>query len=247
MASFDVEKFDRFVDIVKGARRAVALTGAGISVPSGIPDFRSATGLYHTKYGDFDPETMLSHGFFETHPDEFFRFYKEKMIYPSAEPNDAHFLLAELEKRGVLTAVITQNIDGLHQKAGSKNVLELHGAVRDNTCVRCGAHYPLQSVTNCDGVPHCDCGGVIKPDVVLYGESLNNRVVRAALNAVENADTLIVIGTSLLVYPAAGLVDYFYGDTAVVINKGATSFDGSAQLLIDADCALVARYALERL
>lgn len=247
MDNNEIKQIERLTEQLKGAKRAVAMTGAGISVPSGIPDFRSATGLYHTKFGEFEPETMISHSFFVRHTADFFRFYREKMLYPDAKPNDAHILLAELERMGCLNAVVTQNIDGLHQMAGSKNVLELHGSVHRNTCMKCGAHYGQDCVIKGGEVPRCRCGGIIKPDVVLYEESLDNDVLYGAVEAIERADVFLVIGTSLKVYPAAGLVNYFGGNFAAVINKGETPFDGEAQMVIDDDCGKVARMVLDRL
>ena len=206
--------------------------GAGVSTESGIPDFRSVDGLYNQKY-DYPPETMLSHTFFERHPEEFFRFYKEKVLALGAKPNAAHLKLAEMERCGKLRAVITQNIDGLHQAAGSKTVYELHGSVHRNYCRRCGKFFDGRYVADSDGVPKCDvCGGVIKPDVVLYEEGLDSDTISNSIRAISEAQVIIVGGTSLVVYPAAGLLDYFRGDKIVLINKGATSRDRSADLLI---------------
>jgi NAD-dependent deacetylase len=218
-------------DILAGAKNAVFFGGAGVSTESGIPDFRSVDGLYNTRY-DYPPETMLSRSFFDAHTADFFRFYRDKMLYPAAAPNAAHLALAELERRGCLKAVITQNIDGLHSAAGSRNVLELHGSVARNYCMRCRGAYPTDFVTRAEGVPLCECGGVVKPDVVLYEESLDETVLREAAAAVRSADVLIVGGTSLNVYPAAGLLRYYRGDSLVLINKSPTSFDSSANLLI---------------
>ncbi len=213
-------------------QRIVFFGGAGVSTESGIPDYRSTDGLYNQKY-DYPPETMLSHSFFMQRPEEFYRFYKDKMLALSAQPNAAHRKLAELEKAGRLIAVVTQNIDGLHQKAGSKNVLELHGTVLDNYCMKCGKYFPAQYIAKSEGVPRCDrCGGIIKPKVVLYEESLDMNTMRAAIDAISSADMLIVGGTSLVVYPAAGMIDYFRGDKMVLINKGATGRDGDADLVI---------------
>lgn len=206
--------------------------GAGVSTESGIPDFRSVDGLYNQKY-DYPPETMLSHSFFVRHTEEFFKFYKDKVLALGAKPNAAHYKLAELEKKGKLKAVITQNIDGLHQAAGSKNVLELHGSVHRNYCTKCGRFFDGQYIASSKGIPRCDkCDSVIKPDVVLYEEGLNNQTISDAVNAIRNAQVIIVGGTSLVVYPAAGLIDYFNGDTIVLINKSATSRDNMADLLI---------------
>lgn len=192
--------------------------GAGVSTESNIPDFRSQDGLYNQEY-KYPPEAILSHTFFMNNPKEFYRFYKNKMIYKDARPNKAHYALAELEKRGKLKAVITQNIDGLHQMAGSKNVIELHGSVYKNRCIECGKKYGLDYIIESEGIPRCSCKGVIKPEVVLYEESLNNDDIARAINFIKNADVLIVGGTSLRVYPAAGLIDYYRGNKLVLINK----------------------------
>ena len=205
--------------------------GAGVSTESGIPDFRSVDGLYHQKF-DYPPETILSGSFFETHTEEFYRFYRDKMLISGVKPNRAHIRLAELEAEGKLKAVITQNIDGLHQLAGSKNVLELHGSTLRNHCVRCGKAYGIEAVTSCEGVPKCTCGGTIKPDVVLYGECLDEDVIEASVKAIRNAEMLIIGGTSLVVYPAAGLVDYYRGHRLVLINRDPTGYDSAADLLI---------------
>ena len=202
--------------------------GAGVSTESGIPDFRSTDGLYRQQY-DYPPETILSHSFYERNPEEFFRFYRNKMLYLDARPNAAHRKLAELEQQGKLKAVITQNIDGLHQKAGSRNVLELHGSVLRNHCVRCGAFYGVEAIRDSAGVPRCACGGVIKPDVVLYEEGLDQDVLAGAVAAIRGADLLIIGGTSLTVYPAAGLVNYYRGSRLAVINK--TALDGAGAAL----------------
>ena len=205
--------------------------GAGVSTESGIPDFRSVDGLYHQKF-DYPPETILSHGFFCAHPEEFFRFYREKMLPLEARPNAAHLTLARWEREGRLKAVVTQNIDGLHQAAGSKQVYELHGSVHRNYCEKCGKFYDLDHILHTTGVPRCDCGGVIKPDVVLYEEALNDRVIDGAVNAIAQADLLIVGGTSLNVWPAAGLINYFRGDRLALINKSPVARDLAAGLVI---------------
>ena len=192
--------------------------GAGVSTESGIPDFRGTGGLYHQQY-DYPPETILSHTFFERNPEEFFRFYRDKMLFLDAQPNAAHRKLAEWEAAGKLQAVITQNIDGLHQKAGSRRVLELHGSVLRNHCQTCGTFYGVEAITDSTGVPRCRCGGIIKPDVVLYEEGLDEEVLMAAVSAIRHAEVLIIGGTSLTVYPAAGLVRYYRGNKLVVINK----------------------------
>ncbi len=217
--------------IIDDSRRIVFFGGAGVSTESGIPDFRSVDGLYNQKY-KFPPEQIISHSFFVENPEEFYRFYRDRMIFQNAKPNAAHLKLAEWEQKGILSAVVTQNIDGLHQMAGSKNVIELHGSIHRNYCTRCRKFYPLSAVTECTGVPHCDCGGMIKPDVVLYEESLNSADIEKAITEIENADTLIIGGTSLVVYPAAGFVRYFRGKHLVVINKSEISVSG-AELVIN--------------
>ena len=206
------------------SNRIVFFGGAGVSTESGIPDFRSTGGLYNQEYA-YPPETILSHSFYEVNPEEFFRFYRNKMLYLDAQPNAAHKKLAEWEAAGKLQAVITQNIDGLHQKAGSRNVLELHGSVLRNYCVRCGAFHGVEAVQNSAGVPRCRCGGIIKPDVVLYEEGLDEDVLSRSVAAIRQAEVLIIGGTSLTVYPAAGLVRYYRGDKLVVINR--TALDGA--------------------
>lgn len=200
--------------------------GAGVSTESGIPDFRSTDGLYHQQY-DYPPETILSHSFYCARPEEFYRFYRDKMLCTDAKPNAAHLKLAKLEQQGKLRAVITQNIDGLHQKAGSKNVLELHGSVYRNYCRKCGKFYGVETVQQSRGVPHCECGGIIKPDVVLYEEGLDEDTISSAVSAIRAADVLIIGGTSLSVYPAAGLVRYYRGNKLVVINKTALPGTGA--------------------
>ncbi|MFR8547084.1 MAG: NAD-dependent protein deacylase [Lachnospiraceae bacterium] len=222
----------RLQEMVDESRRIVFFGGAGVSTESGIPDFRSVDGLYHQKY-DFPPETILSHTFFVRNTREFYRFYRDKMLCLDVEPNAAHRKLAELEKKGRLTAVVTQNIDGLHQKAGSTNVLELHGSVHRNYCQKCGKSYDAQYMKDAPGeVPLCSCKGVIKPDVVLYEEGLDQQTMQAAVYHISHADMLIIGGTSLAVYPAAGLIDYFEGKYLVVINKSPTPRDKFADLLI---------------
>lgn len=205
--------------------------GAGVSTESGIPDFRSTDGLYHQEY-DYPPETILSHTFFMKHPEEFYRFYRNKMLELDAKPNAAHRTLAQLEQSGKLKAVITQNIDGLHQLAGSKTVYELHGSVHRNYCMKCGGFYDAGYMKAAQRVPLCSCGGRIKPDVVLYEEGLDQEIIQRSIAALSRAEVVIVGGTSLVVYPAAGLLDYFHGDRIVLINKGATSRDQTADLLI---------------
>lgn len=223
---------ERLKNIVASMKRGVFFGGAGVSTESGIPDFRSEDGLYRMKY-KYPPERMLSHSFFLSHTEEFFEFYRDKMLYLDARPNAAHVKLAEWEKEGRLAAVVTQNIDGLHRKAGSRNVLELHGSVLRNHCMDCGRSYPVDYVASATGVPRCECGGIVKPDVVLYEEPLDDDVLEAAVDAIRSADTLIVGGTSLNVYPAAGLVDFFRGDELVVINKGLPARAVAGALFVD--------------
>lgn len=223
--------------LIDDSENIVFFGGAGVSTESGIPDFRSEKGLYHARevYG-YSPESMLSHTFYESKRRLFYKYYKENLIYEDAEPNEAHRTLAKLEEDGKLKAIITQNIDGLHQKAGSKRVYELHGSVLKNFCERCGREYDLDYILdeeNCkEGVPYCDCGGVIRPDIVLYEESLNEETIRGAVEAISSADLLIVGGTSLIVYPAAGLINYFNGKNLVLINKDETAYDDRADLVI---------------
>ena len=205
--------------------------GAGVSTESHIRDFRSTDGLYNQQY-DYPPETILSHSFYMRKPEEFYRFYRNKMLFPNAEPNRAHKALAKLEEMGKLKAVVTQNIDGLHQKAGSWEVLELHGSVLRNYCTRCGKFYGLDAILNSTGVPKCTCGGTIKPDVVLYEEGLDQETIEKSVKYIANADVLIIGGTSLTVYPAAGLIDYYRGHKLVLINKSVTPMDNRADLVI---------------
>ena len=216
---------------VEESNNIVFFGGAGVSTESGIPDFRSTDGLYHQKY-DYPPETILSHTFFRNRTEEFFRFYRDKMLYLDAKPNAAHKKLAQWEQEGKLKAVVTQNIDGLHQAAGSKHVLELHGSVLRNYCEECGKFYDVEFVKNSTGIPRCTCGGIVKPDVVLYEEGLDSATVTGAVMAIQAADVVIVGGTSLAVYPAAGLLDYYVGDKLVLINRDRTPADGRAALVI---------------
>mgnify|MGYP004656386747 CR=1 FL=1 len=216
---------------IEASDNIVFFGGAGVSTESGIPDFRSVDGLYHQQF-EYPPETILSHTFFYQHPDYFYRFYRQKMLPLEAQPNAAHKKLAELEQAGKLRAVITQNIDGLHQKAGSRNVLELHGSIWRNYCTRCGKFYPPEFIRDCAGVPRCDCGGVVKPDVVLYEEGLSEDVLHRAVHAISEADVLIVGGTSLTVYPAAGLIRYYRGSKLVLINRDETPYDTAADLVL---------------
>ncbi len=227
-----MEAVEQLKQWIKESENIVFFGGAGVSTESGIPDFRSQDGLYHQQY-DYPPEQILSHTFFMKKPEEFFRFYHNKMIAADAKPNKAHLALAKLEQEGKLKAVITQNIDGLHQDAGSREVLELHGSVRRNHCMRCGKFYGLETIQAQAGVPRCSCGGIIKPDVVLYEEGLDMDTLNKAVAYISQADVLIVGGTSLTVYPAAGLVDYYRGKKLVLINRDATPLDGSADLVIN--------------
>ena len=215
---------------IKESSRIVVFGGAGVSTESGIPDFRSVDGLYHQKF-DYPPETIISHSFYEARPEYFFQFYREKMLPLGFEPNISHRVLAKWEQEGKLLAVITQNIDGLHQKAGSKRVYELHGSVLRNYCTRCGKFYPAEFVRDARGIPRCTCGGIVKPDVVLYEESLNEDTLAGAISALRQADLLIVGGTSLTVYPAAGLLGYYRGHRLVLINRDATPYDEEADLV----------------
>ncbi len=223
----EIAELQRLID---NSNRIVFFGGAGVSTESGIPDFRSVDGLYNQKY-DYPPEEILSHTFFERNTEEFYRFYRDKMLCLDKKPNKAHLKLAELEKAGKLSAVVTQNIDGLHQAAGSKRVYELHGSVLRNYCRKCRKFYTPEYIKKSEGVPKCECGGVIKPDVVLYEEGLDDSVVSGALNAIMQADLLIIAGTSLTVYPAAGFIRYFRGDKIVLINRDSTPFDSQADLV----------------
>ena len=225
------EQIKKLKELVDGSDNIVFFGGAGVSTESGIPDFRSTDGLYHQQW-DYPPEVILSHTFYESNPEAFFRFYRAKMLAPDARPNDAHRKLAQWEQEGKLKAVITQNIDGLHQAAGSKNVLELHGSVHRNHCLRCGKFYPLDALLHGEGVPKCTCGGTIKPDVVLYEESLDQDVLNAAVHFISQADMLIIGGTSLNVWPAAGLINYYHGHKLVLINKSPVARDLTADLVI---------------
>ncbi|MCL2424952.1 MAG: NAD-dependent protein deacylase [Oscillospiraceae bacterium] len=218
--------------ILQNSNNIVFFGGAGVSTESGIPDFRSADGLYNSSYS-YPPETMLSRSFFDTHTEEFYRFYKDKMLHPNAKPNKAHLALAELEKQNKLKAVITQNVDGLHTSAGSVNVLELHGSILRNYCMLCNEAYPLDKIILSLGIPQCLCGGIIKPDVVLYEEGLDQSVMKKAVRAITTAEVLIVGGTSLNVYPAAGMINYFSGENLILINKSKTAYDKYADIIIN--------------
>ena len=232
------EKIKQLKSIIDGSDNIVFFGGAGVSTESGVPDFRSVDGLYNQKW-DYPPETILSHSFFMSKPDEFYRFYREKMLIEGVEPNKAHKALARLEEQGKLKAVVTQNIDGLHQLAGSKNVFELHGTVHKNHCMSCGKFFGFSDIMKLDATPKCDCGGLIKPDVVLYEEGLDSATMSGALQAIRQADVLIVGGTSLSVYPAAGLIDYYQGNKLVLINKATTPKDRMADLVINDSIGLV--------
>lgn len=226
----ELKTLQRWVD---ESSRIVFFGGAGVSTESGIPDFRSVDGLYHQHYSE-PPETILSHSYFVNNPEGFFRFYRDKMLFPDAQPNAAHRKLAELEQAGKLTAVVTQNIDGLHQKAGSKRVYELHGSVLRNYCMKCGKFFPGEFIRDAKGIPRCTCGGIVKPDVVLYEEALDEKTLAGAISAIRQADVLIVGGTSLTVYPAAGLLGYYRGDRLALINRDETPYDDMAGLVLHA-------------
>ena len=227
------EKVDLLKQYINESDNIVFFGGAGVSTESGIPDFRSVDGLYHMKY-KYPPETILSQSFFIRHTEQFYEFYKEKMIYKDVKPNITHLKLADLEKQGKLKAVVTQNIDGLHQEAGSKNVLELHGSVLRNFCMNCNKFYDLNKIIKSKNIPYCQCGGIIKPDVVLYEESLDDATITKAIQFISKADILIIGGTSLSVYPAAGLIRYYKGRKMVLINKSVTAYDNDADLFIQA-------------
>ncbi|MCQ2566907.1 MAG: NAD-dependent protein deacylase [Mogibacterium sp.] len=241
------DKIKQLKKIIEESSNIVFFGGAGVSTESGIPDFRSADGIYNQDLGrEVSPEEMISHTFYAQHPSDFFEFYKDKLLYPDVEPNCCHKALAELEKQGKLKAIVTQNIDGLHQKAGSETVYELHGSVLRNYCENCGAFYDMNYVIDSDGVPKCSaCGGRVKPDVVLYEEMLDDDVVNGAVNAIEKADTLIIGGTTLIVYPAAGLIRYFRGKHLVLINKTSTPADKNADLVIHDSIGEVFRQVME--
>ena len=225
------DALDRLKKVIQNSNNIVFFGGAGVSTESGIPDFRSADGIYNMKYA-YPPETILSHTFFIGNTAEFYRFYKDKLIYPDAKPNKAHYALAELERQGKLKAVITQNVDNLHQMAGSVNVLELHGSCARNYCMRCGADFSLDYILKSDGIPLCQCLGIIKPDVVLFEEGLDQRTMEKSVSAIRKAEVLIIGGTSLNVYPAAGLIQYYNGNQLVLINKSETSYDRYANIVI---------------
>lgn len=225
------EEIKKLKELIDGTDNIVFFGGAGVSTESGIPDFRSVDGLYHQQWDD-PPEAILSHTYYERYPEKFFAFYRAKLLCEGAKPNAAHLKLAEWEKEGKLKAVITQNIDGLHQAAGSKNVLELHGSIHRCYCMRCGRPYPAERVNHGTGVPHCDCGGIIRPDIVFYEECLDEDVLSKSIRYIREAEVLIVGGTSLAVYPAAGLLNYYSGHKLVLINRSATPYDAQADLII---------------
>ncbi len=229
-----MSKINLLQEIIDTSNNIVFFGGAGVSTESGIPDFRSENGIFESlrKYGD-TPENLVSHSYYLDHTEEFFNYYKDNLVFNEAMPNPAHATLAELEKAGKLRAVITQNIDGLHQKAGSKNVMELHGSVHRNYCQICGKQYGLNHILESDGIPRCECGGIVKPDVVLYEEPLNNTIMNFSIDYISRAETLIIGGTSLVVYPAAGLINYFKGKNLVLINKSETPYDNLASLVIN--------------
>lgn len=239
----DILKLRRMIE---ETHSIVFFGGAGVSTESGIPDFRSQDGLYTQKWRD-PPETILSHGYFLRHPDRFYEFYREKMLYPDAAPNAAHIALAKLEKMGKIKAIITQNVDGLHQKAGSTRVLELHGSSLRNYCMDCKKSYTLSDIQRMSGVPHCDCGGIIRPNVVLYEEALNEELIASSLSAIENCGMLIIGGTSLVVYPAAAFVRYFRGLHLVIINRSPTPMDQHADLVISGSIGETLSQAIEGL
>ena len=229
-----MSKINLLQEIIDTSNNIVFFGGAGVSTESGIPDFRSENGIFESlrKYGD-TPENLVSHSYYLDHTEEFFNYYKDNLVFDEAMPNPAHTALAKLEKTGKLRAVITQNIDGLHQKAGSKNVMELHGSIHRNYCQICGKQYGLNHILESDGIPRCECGGVVKPDVVLYEEPLNNTIINFSIDYISRAETLIIGGTSLVVYPAAGLINYFNGKNLVLINKSETPYDNLASLVIN--------------
>ena len=226
-----MNEIERLQEIFDDSKKIVFFTGAGVSTESGIPDFRSVDGLYNMKY-KYPPEEIISHSFFVANPEEIYRFYRDKMIIRDVRPNPAHLKMAEFEKKGKALGVVTQNIDGLHTAAGSENVCELHGTTARNYCVKCGKYYSLEDILDMDNVPRCSCGGIIKPDVVLYEEPLDETTIYRAIDMISRADCLVITGTSLVVYPAASYVRYFNGKYLVIINKSRTSMDGSADLAI---------------
>jgi NAD-dependent deacetylase len=238
------EKIKKLKEVIENSDNIVFFGGAGVSTESGVPDFRSVDGLYNQKY-DYPPETILSHSFYKRKTAEFFKFYRDKMLFPDVKPNDAHFALAKLEEMGKLKAIVTQNIDGLHQAAGSKNVYELHGSVHRNYCEACGKFYSFNDIYQMEGIPVCECGGIIKPDVVLYEEGLDQNTIQKSAQVIANADVLIIGGTSLAVYPAAGLIDYYRGSKLILINKTTTPRDSYADLIVNDSIGEVFRQVVE--
>ncbi|MBS4936911.1 NAD-dependent protein deacylase [Lachnospiraceae bacterium oral taxon 096] len=241
-----MDNIEQLFQWIKASNNIVFFGGAGVSTESGIPDFRSQDGLYNQHYA-YPPEKILSHSFFISHTEEFYRFYRDKMLFPKAMPNSAHIALAKLEKMGKLKSIITQNIDGLHQKAGSQKVFELHGSVLRNTCTQCGKKYGIEKILHSFGIPKCDCGGIIKPDVVLYEESLDEDTINDALCDIRNAEVLIIGGTSLVVYPAAGFIQYYDSNQLVLINKSKTNVDNQANLVLHESIGKVLSEVVERL
>ena len=241
-----MDKYALLKEIIHKSNRIVVFTGAGMSVPSGIPDFRSAEGIYNQKTNfSASPEEIISHSFFVKHTKDFYEFYKSKMCFPKAEPNIAHKYFAQLEKQGKNVIIVTQNIDGLHQKAGSNVVYELHGDIHRNYCEKCGRFFGLEYIMKSKDVPHCDaCGGIVKPDVVLYEESLDEDIIGRSISAIMTCDTLIIIGTSLVVYPAAGFIRYFRGKNLIIINKERTSYDNNCDLVFNEDVVNVIKNIL---
>lgn len=223
---------NEWLDWIKDSNNIVFFGGAGVSTESGIPDFRSVDGIYNQKYA-YPPEEIISHSYFLAHPDKFYEFYKDRMIYPDAKPNTTHLVLAKMEEMGKLKAVVTQNIDGLHQLAGSKVVYELHGSILRNYCMKCHTFYPLEKIISSTGIPHCDkCGGIIKPDVVLYEEGLDEKTIMNSIHAISEAEVLIVGGTSLVVQPAASLIRYYRGNKLILVNKSTTPYDQDANVVL---------------
>ena len=241
-------KIDKLVEIIENSNNIVFFGGAGVSTASNIPDFRSSNGLFSKKLKrNISPEQVVSATFFRRNTEEFYEFYKKYLVYPDALPNDCHKALAELEEMGKLKAIVTQNIDNLHQMAGSKNVYELHGSVHRNYCMKCHKFYDGEYITKSEGIPYCECGGLVKPDVILYEEGLDESIINNSIDAIGNADTLIIGGTSLVVYPAASLIHYFRGKHLVLINKSTTSADNKADLIINADISKVMKETMSRL
>ena len=228
-----MNEINKFIEMVEESDNIVFFGGAGVSTESGIPDFRGVNGLYLNDYDGLKPEEIISRPFFDRYPEKFYKFYRDKMLFKNAKPSTTHLVLAKLEERGKLKGIVTQNIDGLHQMAGSKNVIEIHGSVHRNYCMTCHKFYDFNFIADSTGIPRCECGGIVKPDVVLYNESLNENDINKSISLIQNADMLIIGGTSLTVYPAAGFVDLYRGNKLVLINKSETSFDSKADLVIN--------------